>query len=65
MLFCLKIICNLTNIVDIDEMQHYAAFHLDLHCLQKYSFRDFQNTKGKKKTQSKVKIMLFFVYLSV
>ena len=27
-------------------MQHYAAFHLGLHCLQKYSFRGFQNTNG-------------------
>ena len=27
-------------------MQHYAAFHLGLHCLQKYSFRGFRNTKG-------------------
>ena len=26
--------------------QHYAAFHLGLHCLQKYSFRGFPNTKG-------------------
>ena len=24
-----------TNTVDSDEMQHYAAFHLGLHCLQK------------------------------
>ena len=24
--------------VDPDEMQHNAAFHLGLHCLQKYSF---------------------------
>ena len=23
-----------TNSVDPDEMQHYAAFHLGLHCLQ-------------------------------
>ena len=23
-------------------MQHYAAFHLGLHCLQKYSFRGSQ-----------------------
>ena len=29
----------LTNSVDPDEMQHYAAFHLGLHCLQKYLFR--------------------------
>ena len=34
----------LTKSVDPDEMQHYAAFHLGLHCLQKYSFRSFQNT---------------------
>ena len=35
-----------TNSVDPDEMQHYAAFHLGLHCLQKYSFRGFSNTKN-------------------
>ena len=29
--------------VDPDEMLH-ATFHLGLHCLQKYLFRDFQNT---------------------
>ena len=23
-------------------MQHYAAFHLSLHCLQKYSFRGYK-----------------------
>ena len=34
-----------TNSVDTDEMQHYAAFHLDLHCLQKYFIRGFPNTK--------------------
>ena len=28
-----------------DEIQHYAAFHLGLHCLPKYSFRGFRNTK--------------------
>ena len=38
-----------TNSIDPDEMQHYAAFHLGLHCLQKYSFRGFPNTKGFKK----------------
>ena len=26
-------------------MQHYAAFHLGLHCLQKNSFSGFPNTK--------------------
>ena len=36
----------LENSADHDEMQHYAAFHLGLHCLQKYSFRGFQHTKG-------------------
>ena len=30
---------NYANSVDPDEMQYYAAFHLGLHCLQKYSFR--------------------------
>ena len=28
--------------VDPDEIQHYAAFHLSLHCLQKYLFRGFK-----------------------
>ena len=32
--------------VDSDEMQHYAAFHLGLHCLQKYLFRGFPEYKG-------------------
>ena len=27
--------------LDPDEIQHYAAFHLGLHCLQSYSFRGF------------------------
>ena len=37
-----------TNSADSDEMQHYAAFHLGLHCLQKYSFRGLriQMVKG-------------------
>ena len=34
------------NSKDPYEMQHYAAFHMGLHCLQKYSFRGFPNTKG-------------------
>ena len=33
------------NSVNPDEMQHNAAFHLGLHCLQKYSLRNFPNTK--------------------
>ena len=35
-----------TNSVDPDEMQHYAAFNLGLHCLQKYPFRGFPVYKG-------------------
>ena len=27
-------------------MQHYAAFHLGLHCLQKYLFRGFPEYNG-------------------
>ena len=37
-----------TNSVDPDEMQHYAAFQLGLHCLQKYWFRGFPNTKPER-----------------
>ena len=33
----------LKNSVDPGEMQPYAAFHLGLHCLPKYSFRVFPN----------------------
>ena len=39
----------LTNSADPDEMQHYAAFHLGLHCLPKYPFMRFQFTKGFRK----------------
>ena len=51
-LFGLKIFFTFTNSVDPAEMQHYAAFHLGIHCLQKYSFRGFplrgfQNTMGQ------------------
>ena len=35
-LFCLKIVSTFTNNLDPDEIQHYAAFHLGIHCLQKY-----------------------------
>ena len=31
---------------DPDEMQHSAAFHHGLHCLQKYSISVFQITKS-------------------
>ena len=36
--FCLKIFFNFANSVDPDDMQHLAAFHHGLHCLQRYSF---------------------------
>ena len=45
-IYCLKIFIRFTKSVDLNEMQHHAAFHLGLHCLQKYSFRGFQYTKG-------------------
>ena len=38
----LKVVLILANSADPDEMQHYAAFHLGLHCLPTYSFRGFQ-----------------------
>ena len=44
MMFCRMISFTFTNIVGPVEMQHYAAFHMGLHCLQKYSFRGFSNT---------------------
>ena len=42
----LKIVFILVKSADPDEMQHYAAFYLGLHCLPKYPFRGFQKTKG-------------------
>ena len=36
------------NSVDTDEMAHYAASHLGLHCVPKYSFRNHWNTKGSR-----------------
>ena len=38
-LLSLKICFIFANSVDPDEMPHYAAFHLGLHCLPKYTFR--------------------------
>ena len=43
----LKIDLILANSVDPDEMPHYAAFHLGLHCLLKYLFRDFSLKMAK------------------
>ena len=36
----------LANSADPDEMSCFAAFHLVLHCSEKYPFRDFQSSKG-------------------
>ena len=44
--FCGHSLFTLTNSVDPDEMPHYVAFHLGLHCLQKYLFGDSLYTKG-------------------
>ena len=33
------LIVNLANSADPDEMPHYVAFYLGLHCLQKNAFR--------------------------
>ena len=33
-----KVVIIPANSADPDEMQHYAVFHLGLHCLPKYSF---------------------------
>ena len=41
----MKNVVVLANSVDADEMQHYAAFHLGLHCLPEYTFRGFQYAK--------------------
>ena len=41
----LKIVHGIANCVDPDEMQHYGAFHLGLHCLPKNSFRDFWSSQ--------------------
>ena len=43
--FCLKVLFYLYS-VDPDEMQYSAAFHQDLHRLQKYSLWGFSKYKG-------------------
>ena len=43
----LRIVIILANSVDPDEMPHFAAFHLGLHCLPKYPLRGFLYTKGQ------------------
>ena len=42
----LMIVLTSAKSVEPDEMPHYAAFHLGLHCLPKYRFRRFKHTKG-------------------
>ena len=42
----LKIDSVLANSADPNEMPHYAAFHLGLHCLPKNLFRGFQSPKS-------------------
>ena len=44
---CLNIY--LANSTDTDEMTHYVAFQVSLHCLPKYRFRVFQSSKGSVK----------------
>ena len=41
-----EIVFFLANSEGPDEMPRFVAFHLGLHCLSKFSFRGFQNTKG-------------------
>ena len=44
----LKIAFILANNAGPDEMTHFVAFHLGLHCLPKNPFRGFEHTKLKK-----------------
>ena len=39
----MKVVLILANSADPDEMQRYAALHLGLHCLPKYTFRGFED----------------------
>ena len=55
-------ISDLANSADTDEMQHNPAFHLGLHCLQKYLFRGFHHTKGYK-ASGKLNISLCLTFL--
>ena len=50
----------LANSEDPDEMPHYAAFHLALHCLQKYQFMGLHYTKGEEKIALATKFILQF-----
>ena len=54
-----------TNSADPDEMQHYAAFHLVLLCLQKYLLLGFLNTKGLILLNIKITIIMEETYITV
>ena len=43
----LNVVLTLAKGASTDETQHYAAFHLGLHCLPKYQFGVFLYTNGK------------------
>ena len=43
MFLSMKIVFVFANSTDQDEMLHYAAFYLGLHCLPKYLFTDIQD----------------------
>ena len=43
---CLKIVFISANSADHDEMQHFATFHLGLHCLSKYQLMTSKYSKG-------------------
>ena len=47
LILALKIDFVVANSADPDEMSHYGAFHLCLHCLSKYPFRGFWFTMKK------------------
>ena len=42
----MKVVLIFANSAVPDEMQHYAPFHLGLHCLKKYPLGVFQYTEG-------------------
>ena len=61
--FSLKIAFVLANSVDPDEMSHYTAFHLGLHCLPKYMFRVYYSIQRVKK--GKIEELFYLVKCQV
>ena len=53
----LKIVSIFVNSSDPDEMQHYAAFYLGLHCLPKYPFSG--KIRGKENLPAERAISIF------